>query len=214
MPLWNKNRFYWINILISCLGPWWGKGRIFKRETEDVANSSLHEQTGAITIVESTWKSSSSQDSGWDFLHHSSAGQTRKLQNRCSNQLSSHLGSRADRRRRCPQQALRREQYRQLISWEPMLLERIVTEICWRCYILSHPIEQLQTERLKAISAIGMGSPDKTEQESHSRWDTNSAGYTGDGQWGNQGRGSGTYSHPAKLIICCLVRRDGELIPN
>lgn len=33
IPLCDKNCFYWINILINCLGPWWRKGRIFNRET-------------------------------------------------------------------------------------------------------------------------------------------------------------------------------------
>lgn len=39
-----------------------------------------------------------------------------------------------------------------------------------RCSILSPPIEQLEIEKLKVISAIGVESPDTTKQESHSRW--------------------------------------------
>lgn len=37
IPLWDKNCFYWINILTNHLGPWWGRDQMFDRETEGIA---------------------------------------------------------------------------------------------------------------------------------------------------------------------------------
>lgn len=60
-----------------------------------------------------------------------------------------------------------------------------------------------------------MESPDITKQESHSRW------YGIKTVWGSWETDNGKtrqrsviYSYLAKLIVCCLVRRDGKLIPK